>query len=221
MTDGTITIDTEELKKRARTHWFRLTWVALFIWLDFLIHRDLVTVVLAVAAVALVLFPAEIIDYLKIRQQVEQLGNAIPVFLRPYLPAVPGFAYFLLRGQGTSQGAGLLGFLAAIVTIILLERNAPKVDSRITGLYKVRNQLPPWVRMILGPIGAIVLAFAIIHGNLNDIPAMFGGTTTQPRSPYGLELQFMISGVVSSFWGWVLFHQPAGEAEAAPRPAKA
>lgn len=205
---------------------FGLVVVAIFAYLDWVTHREVVVaVVLGAAAAAAILFHREIVQKLQLGPQLAQ----IPTQVRTILAAVPGVVYFLARGQGTSGAGGvvLVAILLLVGTVALFGK---VIDEKLRDLYATRNRvLPLPVRMALAIVLPILAAFLIIHGNLADLPALFGGTTKHPMSPAGREGFFFLGTVVSAALAFLMLRDaPAASGSVAssvavsvPAPAPA
>lgn len=174
---------------------FGLVVVAIFSYMDWLTHRELVVaVVLGGAAAAVILFHREVVERANLGPYLSQ----IPAPVRPILSAVPGVVYFLSRGQGTS-GAGGIVLIAILLSVGAVALFGRAIDSRLAGFYTARDRILPLpVRMVLALVLPILTAFLIIHGSLADIPALFGGTTSHPMSPDGRGGSFFLGTVVSA-----------------------
>lgn len=189
---------------------FALAFVALFAYLDWITHRDVATtVVLAAAAAGSILYRRAIVDWLNLRPQLDRLSPRV----RPLLAAIPGLAYFLFRGQGTSGAGGIvlvsmLGVVGANMVI------GPQLDEKLAAFYVTRNKvLPRPVRMALALVVPVLIAFLVVHGSLGDLPAMFGGTTKHPATPDGLEGRFLLATLLSAAVSWLLLREaPRGAA---------
>lgn len=197
----------EEVKQRARRKWFLLIWIVLFIYFDYVIHRDFGTLVLAIASLALALYPQEILARLGWTQRYQEVRARIPPALMPLVPAVPALAYTLIRGQGTSNGGSVWALLTAIVLGWALRQYGAKVDERLAPTYRYRDRVPTWARMALAPGGAIIFSFLIIHGNLADLPVLVGAKPSTAKSPVDLTFPFMAAAALSTCWSWWLLHQ--------------
>jgi hypothetical protein len=191
---------------------FGLVLIAWFAYLDWILHREAAFVIIfGLVAAGVVVWKREIIDRLNLGPNLAQ----VPVQLKPVIAAVPGIAYFLARGQGTS-GAGGVVLVSMLLVIGAGAFLGPAIDVRLRPVYDARNRILPLpVRMALGIIVPVLLSFLLIHGSLSDLPALFGGTTKTARSPAGLEGRFLLATLLSAAVGWLLLRQ------APPEPAAA
>jgi hypothetical protein len=98
----------------------------------------------------------------------------------------------------------------------------PVIDAKLAHLYTTRNQvLPLPVRMGLAIVLPILAAFLIIHGNLSDLPALFGGTTNHPMSPAGREGFFFLGTAVAAALAFLMLRDAPGTTSAPAEPAPA
>lgn len=191
-----------------RRLWGFIAYVILFAWLDWMTHRNVPFIVFVGGVVILgALFRAPIgraIQAISLRDTsgwTNRFVNgwlALPWKIRRTLVALTPLLYFLLRGQGTSGagGAVLLGAAAVAVPVILM---GDQIDRPLQHYYLRRDTLVPrWLRLVLAPAVAIVLAFTIVHGSILDLPALFGGATLTPRSPVGLDGRFFLATLIAS-----------------------
>jgi hypothetical protein len=183
-------------------------YVVLLAWLDWIIHRSVVFVIVVggglIAAAVLRFRIAE-----RFRPQLERLGE-IPLPVRRLLISLAPLIYFLYRGQGTS-GAGFAvtaaGALVASAVVFL----GPKIDPPLTAFYAARDRLlARWIRVLLAPVFGILVAFLVVHGSLTDLPALFGGTTESPQSPVDESGRFFLATLLAGT-GTVLLLREGGE----------
>jgi hypothetical protein len=183
-------------------------YVVLLAWLDWIIHRSVVFVIVVggglIAAAVLRFRIAE-----RFRPQLERLGE-IPLPVRRLLISLAPLIYFLFRGQGTS-GAGFAvtaaGALVASAVVFL----GPKIDPPLTAFYAARDRLlARWIRVLLAPVFGILVAFLVVHGSLTDLPALFGGTTESPQSPVDESGRFFLATLLAGT-GTVLLLREGGE----------
>jgi len=199
--------------------WLALAFVAVFAYFDWIMHRELATTLILAAAVAgVIVFRPRLIAALNLGDPLA----AIPRRFKPILAAIPGVAYFLIRGQGTS-GSGtvvLLSMLAVVAASVLL---GSAFDRTLAPYYRVRNRLLPRpLRMVLAIVLPVLVAFLVIHGSLADLPALFGGTTRHRQNPVGRQGQFFVGTLLSAAVAWLLLRDsppPAAAAAAVPRAA--
>jgi hypothetical protein len=193
---------------------FGLAMVAIFVYLDWITHREVVfAIVLGVLAAGAIVFHREIVARTNLGPSLAQ----IPAPVRPILAAIPGVVYFLARGQGTS-GAGGVVLIAIALSVGSVAFFGQVMDAKLANLYATRNRvLPLPVRMALAIVLPILAAFLIMHGNLSDLPALFGGTTNHPMSPTGREGSFFLGTVVSSALAFLMLREaPRDAAEPSP-----
>ena len=183
-------------------------YVVLLAWLDWIIHRSVVFVIVVggglIAAAVLRHRIAE-----RLRPHLERLEE-IPGPVRRLLISLAPLSYFLFRGQGTS-GAGFAvtaaGALVASAVVFL----GPKIDPPLTAFYAARDRLlARWIRLLLAPVFGILVAFLVVHGSLTDLPALFGGTTESPQSPVDESGRFFLATLLAGA-GTVLLLREGGE----------
>ena len=178
---------------------FGIAIVALLAYFDWLTHRQVALEIVGFLAVsAIILFRDKIVDASNLAPMLAQ----IPPRLRPALAAIPSLAYFLTRGQGTSNAGGVV-ILSVLILLGVSTFLGPEIDRVLGGFYAARNKILPLpVRLTLAFLLPILVGFLIIHGSLADLPAMFGGETNSPMSPAGAGGRFffgtMLAGVVAS-----------------------
>ncbi|RSM48720.1 hypothetical protein DMA12_06255 [Amycolatopsis balhimycina DSM 5908] len=183
-------------------------YVVLLAWLDWIIHRSVVfVIVVGGGLIAAAVLRSRIAE--RLRPQLERLEE-IPVPVQRLLISLAPLVYFLLRGQGTS-GAGFAvtaaGALVASAVVFL----GPKIDPPLGPFYAVRDRLlARWVRVLLAPVFGILVAFLVVHGSLADLPALFGGTTESPQSPVDESGRFFLATLLAGT-GTVLLLREGGE----------
>jgi hypothetical protein len=196
-------------------------YVAFFAWLDWITHRSVAfVVVIGGALVVAALLRAKIgalIQKISLRDtsgwtsRVLNTWARLPWQVRRLIVAVTPLLYFLVRGQGTSGAGGavlLAGVLVALPIIVL----GDQIDRLLHVYYERRDRiLPRWLRLVLAPALAVVIAFAVVHGSLLDLPALFGGTTAAPQSPVGLANRFFLATLIAGICT-VLLVRERGEA---------
>jgi len=168
----------QAIGKRLGRVWPTFIFLAIFGWLDWLTHRQLgVTIFGGGAIIALILFWPQLI----VACGLQPLRERTPPFVPPLLLATPGMVYLLTRGAGTSD-AGPAVVVTAMLLIAVFAFFGQWIDARMSGWYRIRNRvLPRFLRIILTPIVAILLSFAIVHGSLTDLPALWGAGTATPK----------------------------------------
>ena len=202
------TVTGADIGKRLMSSWFPLVFVVLFTWLDWISHRDLFAAIILFGGSAVVIFRSEIGARTGLTKVAEQLPpQAKPIFL-----AIPGLVYYYLRGQGTADptvaNAVILFTMGFVVVVAIFGQ---KIDARLAGFYESRNRiLPRLVRGILAPVLAVLISFAVIHGNLGDLPALFGGTTVAARSPVEVStLTFVVATLLAAGASFLLLRDRA------------
>jgi len=193
------------LLSRLKQSWFPLLFLALFAWLDWIMHRSLFFIyqVGGFAAAIILLRP-------EIRQL---LGGRINVRLHPVITtllwAAPALIYFIYRGQGTSA-AGVPVVIAVCGTLIATAAFGEQIDAKLAGYYRVRDRIvPPVLAGILVLVVPILISFAVIHGSLSDLPALLGGSTETPLSPRGLGFRFFAGTLLATVFTILMTRRPA------------
>lgn len=180
-------------------------YVLFFAWLDWIIHRSVVFVVVVGAGLitAAVLrsrgagSAASATRGGQAMQPVVDAWRRLPARVRQLLVSLTPLLYFLFRGQGTS-GAGMAVLMAGLVVAAAVIFLGPVIDPPLRGFYAVRDRLlARWVRALLAPVLGVLIAFLIVHGSLLDLPALFGGPTNSPQSPYGLSGRFFLATLLA------------------------
>jgi len=193
------------LLSRLKRSWFPLLFLALFAWLDWIMHRSLYFILQAGGTVAaIVLLRPEIGQLVRGRFNV----RVHPV-VTTLLWAAPALIYFYFRGQGTSS-AGIPVIIAVCGTLIVTALFGERIDAALAGYYRVRDRiLPPPVAAILVLVVPIVISFAVIHGSLSDLPAFVGGSTESPLSPEGLGFRFFAGTLLATVFTILMTRRPA------------
>lgn len=183
-----------DLRRRARAAWFPLTFVALFAWLDWVLHRNpLFILVVGGAVVAAILYREEIAQRSGLGEFMRGLSPVNQALMR----AAPALLYFLLRGRGTAGGGAILVVLVALGVVFGMVRYGEQIDQRLSSFYRVRDRaLSLRVRTIIAVIFPVVVGFGVIHGSLADLPALFGASTSTPQAPMGRESQYFLGAVL-------------------------
>jgi hypothetical protein len=196
--------------------WLALAFVVVFCYLDWITHREAAaTVLLGAAATGVIVYRRALIAKLNLGPTMESLSPRV----KPILAAIPGVAYFLLRGQGTS-GAGGIVLISMALVVGASVLFGPQLDVKLAGFYGSRNRvLPKVLRMALAIVVPVLVAFLVVHGSLSDLPALFGGSTNHPSSPAGLENRFLLATILSAAVSWLLLREaptaPSSNAAAA------
>lgn len=197
----------ERIRRRSGGLWPFTAYVVFFAWLDWITHRSAVFVVvvggglIAAAVFRDRLFAA--VSGAARRDSPEWVAKAVrawgslPGKTRLLVTSLTPLLYFLLRGQGTS-GAGLTVLLASGLVACAVIYAGPAVDRRLRAFYAVRDRvLVRPVRLALAPVLGVLIAFTVVHGSLADLPALFGGTTSTPQSPVGMQARFFLATVLA------------------------
>jgi len=182
-------------------------YVLFFAWLDWIVHRSVVFIVvvgggLIVAAV----FRSRIAGAITSAAHggsAEWLRQALgawqrlPTRAQRLMVSLTPLLYFLLRGRGTS-GAGIAVLMAGLIVATAVIFLGHRIDPPLQGFYAARNRLlVRWLRALLAPVLGVLIAFLIVHGSLLDLPALFGGPTTSPQSPAGLSGRFFLATLLA------------------------
>ena len=197
-------------------------YVIFFAWLDWILHRSIVFVVvvgggLIVAALFRTRIGVILSDstHRRVAEIVRPFANGwsrIPERIQRFLIALTPLLYFVTRGQGTSDAGAAVavaGAIVAAVTIFL----GPAMDTSLSGFYHVRNRvLGRTLRLVLAPIIGILIAFVIVHGSIQDLTALFGGSTESPQSPVGMIGTFFLATLLAGACTFLLLRE-TGERE--------
>ncbi|HSV64422.1 MAG TPA: hypothetical protein VLJ59_00755 [Mycobacteriales bacterium] len=184
-----------------RAIWIFVAYVVFFAWLDWIMHRSIVfIVVVGGGLIVAALYKSRIgkaITTAEWPRPIVEAWEKLSPRVRQLLVSLTPLLYFLIRGQGTSN-AGIVVVLASLVVaggVIFLGQ---AIDSRLKDFYAARNRvLARGPRMVLAPILGIVIAFLVVHGSLGDLPALFGGETTSRQSPAGLDGHFFLATLLA------------------------
>ncbi|MFE7777711.1 hypothetical protein ACFU5O_28185 [Streptomyces sp. NPDC057445] len=184
----------KDLKRRIKQAWFPLTFIGLLAWLDWIMHRSLLFIlVVGGATTAAFLYRKELAQHLQLTGRLRQL----PPIARALIRATPPLLWFLVRGQGTS-GVGWLVVLLVLGSVAAMTRWGTVVDHYLAHFYSLRDRLLSYrTRSVLVLFIPLVTAFGIIHGNPLDVIALIGGPTTQPQAAPGLIGRFILGTIVA------------------------
>jgi uncharacterized integral membrane protein len=194
------------MTKRRGTLLF-VAYVVFFSWLDWILHRSIVFIVvvgggLIVAAlqrsriVATLSEAAEGSIAARARPFVEG-WKQLPEQIQRLLISLTPLLYFITRGQGSSGAGAAVAMAGAIVAAVAIF-SGPALDDRLSGFYAARNRmLPLALRLLLAPVLGVLIAFLFVHGSLRDLPALFGGITTSPQSPTGMAGRFFLATLLA------------------------
>jgi hypothetical protein len=182
-------------------------YLLLFAWLDWITHRSVLFILIVGGALLLgALFRSRVGEAIRkasLRDSSGAIARVLEVWadlpwqVRRILVALTPLIYFLVRGQGTS-GAGFVVVFATLLVVLAIVLLGTQIDRLLDPFFVLRDKvLPRWVRHLLAPVLAIIIAFVIVHGSLLDLPALFGGTTHSPQSPYGLEGRFLLATLLA------------------------
>lgn len=180
----------QELRGRARTSWLPLTFVALFAWLDWVMHRNLLFILIVGGAVVVaILYRGEIAQRTGLGELLRGLSPVNQALIR----AAPALLYFLLRARGTAGLGPFLVVLVVVGIVVGMVKYGAQIDQRLASFYRARDRIVSLrVRMITVLILPVIVGFGLIHGSLADLPALFGFATSSPQTPIGLELQYFL-----------------------------
>lgn len=183
-----------DVTSRARSGLLPLTFVALFAWLDWVLHRNPAFILLVGGVVVVaILYRGEIAQRIGLGEFMRGLSPVNQALLR----AAPALLYFLLRARGTAGLGAILVVLVALGVVIGVVKYGAQIDQRLSPFYHVRDRaLSLRIRTVMAVIFPVVIGFGIIHGSLADLPALFGGATSSPRTPAGLEFQYFLGAVL-------------------------
>lgn len=178
----------QDLKLRLRVNWLTVALLFLVAWLDWAMHRDLVMLLLFTAVAAGLLYP-ERLRYLM--GSTRFLADMRPE-ARALIRGSPALLWYVVRGQGTSQ-TGVLVSLMVLGAIYATKRWEANIVWGLSGFFRVRDQVLPYnARAGLALVAPLLIAFVGIHGNLLDMKALLGASTTQPTSASGMGGEFLI-----------------------------
>jgi hypothetical protein len=188
------------------TTWLALGFVAWFAYLDWITHRSVPTSIIGGGIIALlIVFRRDIAAALHLTETMATLPKPV----KPILAAFPGIAYFLIRGQGTSNAGGIV-FAAMLLVILANAFLGGPLDRVLARFYQARNRvLPRPVRMVAAIALPVLISFAVIHGNLSDLPALFGGTTHHAALPADRGGKFFAGTLLSAAVAWLLLRDTA------------
>jgi hypothetical protein len=197
-----------------------IAYLLFFAWLDWITHRSIAFIVVVGGGILFAAMfrtgIAEVCRTLSLRDssgwtsRILNGWSRLPWHVRRLIVALTPLFYFLLRGQGTSGAGGTVFFggLVVVAPVILL---GDQLDRILRGYYEQRDRfLPRWVRLILAPVLAVLIAFVVVHGSLLDLPALFGGTTTAAQSPAGLGGRFFLATLLAGICSVLLVREGSG-----------
>lgn len=200
-----VHVERSAVLARARRMWVVLASFVLLCYLDWLTHRDVAFLIIAGGLVlTLLLIGPELAEAVGLRAPLSRL----PAVVKSLLFAAPGYAYLASRGQGTTDVAAPV-IVTGIVIIIVLAVTGEAIDTRLAPFYSARNRvLPRGVRQGLTLVLAIVASFLIIHGDITDLPALFGvGTHTKVKAFFTDSSRFVFGGIVAMLVAVVLLRE--------------
>ena len=211
--------ETSNFLARARAAWLPLLYVVIFAWLDWITNRSVLFILFVGGlAVATLLYPEELTGRLAqlLRNVSDQAAKAVdstyqswqrsPLWLRRAAVGLVPLTYFLLRGQGTSEAGGTVTI--AILLLLAVTAGSGRIDAVLGPYYSVRNRLlPAAVRAAVALGLAILIAFAVVHGSLRDIVALFGGATVDSQAPTGLQGRFFVAVLLSGACAFLLMRE--------------
>jgi hypothetical protein len=145
------------------------------------------------AVVVAILYREEIARWSGLEKFMRQLSPLSQSLMR----AAPALLYFLLRARGTSGSGAILVVFVVVGVVIGMVKFGAVIDQRLSSFYQLRDRaLSLRTRTIIAVVFPIVVGFGIIHGSLADLPALFGGSTSTPRAPIGLESKYFFGAVL-------------------------
>lgn len=180
---------------------------AIFLWLEWIMHRQQIfIIILGITIIYTFLAQSKIAPQIQIRGlKISPLSEEWATAIYVLMPST----YFLIRGSGTSG----VGFSVAALIILLsvgLSLLGPTLDRYLSGFYNIRNQrLKKPMTLIISLIIPILLAFIVVHGSLLDIVALFGGNTTSPQTPTGINKRIYFTVVASTLSSYFLLRDPS------------
>jgi hypothetical protein len=209
--------------RRLRRIWLVLVYVGLFAWFDWIAHRDVLFLAFAVLVVAMLLLAPEIGQAVSRLQGgryaagVAQLTKlihgfpAIPPIVRPFLLAIPGLSYLVARGQGTApDGMALVVVVTVLSFLVVVVVAGGRIDAGLAPYFAIRNRVPRIARLVIAPIVSIIVAFLVVHQDLGDLPALWGGTTNTRHTPADVDLWlFGLAALLASVLSYLLIHEAA------------
>ena len=192
------------LRRRASKDWFPLLVVGLFVWLDYIINRSAAFSVLVGGGIALtIMFRADLLR----RLGLSSLADRVPAKAKPFLVAAPGLVLFVTRDDGTS-GAGSVVVFTSLGVMTVVVFFGGRIDEVLTRFYGVRNALlSRRSRLLLALVVPILVSFVIIHGNLGDVPALWGQETDERKEAMGLELRFFLATLLAAASSFLLVRE--------------
>ena len=196
-------------------------YLALFAWLDWITHRSVLFIVVVGGGLFLgAVFRSRIGAAIRSAAQRDSAGvigrvvgfwDGLPEPVRRIAVALTPLLYFLLRGQGTSD-AGFVVVFATLMVVLAIVLLGEHIDRILDPFYAARDGLlPRWLRAILAPVLAVLIAFVVVHGSILDLPALFGGPTRSPQSPIGLEPRFLFATLLASILAVLLVRERSSD----------
>ena len=182
-------------------------YVLFFAWLDWIIHRSVVfIIVVGGGLVAAAVFRSRIARTITSAARggsaewlraVVDAWHRLPTRVQRLVVSLTPLLYFLVRGRGTS-GAGMAVLMAGLVVAAAVVFLGHRIDPPLQGFYAARDRLlARWLRALLAPVLGVLFAFLIVHGSLLDLPALVGGPTRSPQSPVGLSGRFFLATLLA------------------------
>ncbi len=184
-------------------------YVALLMWLDWVMHRQPVVIMLLLAASATIFltrtrFAPKVQVY---GVQISPLSGAAVALVTMLLAPL----YFLVRGAGTYEGAGGL-IMLMLATGAVLSLCAPLLDRLLAPLYVLRDRTMNRYSVIAVSVALPVgISFVVVHGNLLDLPALVGGQTRAPKPPTDMGGRLPTAVILSAVVAFLLLRdKPSG-----------
>ena len=195
------------LTSRARDSWFPLLFVAVFAWLDWVLHGSIAFIlIIGLPAVAIILFREKIMRLTPIGQILHSMPPSIGAVVR----ASPALLYFLVRARGTAGPTAIFVVLLVGAAILGMVKYGRSLDSRLSVFYKSRDRiLGTRLTAFLLILFPILIGFALIHGSITDISALFGGTTESREAPTGalVFLRFVFGAALCVVYTFLLLRR--------------
>lgn len=192
-------------------YWPALLMIAYASYYDYLLNGDPAFAVTAAGAAALPLLLPKLVAPIT-RVVTRSLGDLIPArYRRLALVGAPLALLFLTRWKGQMDDSTALLSLAAPLAIgALIVANRSRLDAALSPFYRVRNELLPRSARVIVAVGTpLALTFLIVHGDLGDLPAFFGGTTSSPTLPTERGAgAFLLTTTVSTLTGFLMLNEP-------------
>lgn len=191
-----------------RRFWPALTMIAYLGFFDYRMHGSIIATVLLGGLAAL-----PCLFFRRVQPLVGALQDLIPNrFLWPAIVGLPAAVLYVARWKGTQSDTSALLTAATIGASGFLIANWRSRINRVAApFYQRRDRvLPRVLRLALVLVLPLLLTFLLVHRDLGDIGAVFGGTTKSPRSPAAgsTELAILVTTVLSASAAFLLLNEP-------------